>query len=314
MAADLYQQVLSAHRRTLDRVIDRGSIERLRSTYKRATAEVIAKLERLGAGSQAFTAHHLRMVLAQLRAGQIYIDSELLGELSTASRDAQIESLNTLIRSYSKLETKFSGHAPVLPIEEVSRFNGVIDKSRPTLLRQHRTSLQRYGTSMIGRFEEEMSVSMASGETLDGAIGRIHKTYKGEFWQAERIGRTEVSYAVNKSHADGIKEIAKEDPAVYQQWVEFCGPDGKPLDPRVAVDSIAMNGQLALPGGDFTMPADAPWPDAKGNTKVDDSLVGKSWKVAPCRPNGRETVQVWKKEWGAPGWLYQGGKRHWLVK
>jgi hypothetical protein len=62
------------------------------------------------------------------------------------------------------------------------------------------------------------------------------------------------------------------------------------------------------------MPADAPYPDAKGNMTVPPALVGQSWKVPPCRPNGRETIQVWKKEWGAPGWLYQGGKRHWLVK
>jgi hypothetical protein len=610
----LFEQVLSAHRKTLDRIVEKGAVERLRSVYMRATSEVLAKLERLGKGSTSFTAQHLRMCLAQLKAGQIYIDDQLLGELNAASREAQVESLHTLVRSYTKLEKHFTGQEPVLPIEEAARFAGVIDKSRPTLLRQHQTSLKRYGASMIDRFEDEMSLSMAGGETLDGAIGRVHGIYKGEFWQAERIGRTECllgdtlvdgavvraasrrayqglvfeirtergrklsatpnhpvlstlgwiatnllkpgdylichrgeenprppgnqnvavgpstlaqifdsilavgvnerrrtrqpdfhgdgmdcdvdiartngmlevgsfsaitqplaeklltpsnlatlrfcvlckflfpvlqggslcdransytdalqmplnggevdsvirsqcqsafsrivtlgdfiererviepgavpttfeelcprcrdrsddsgsanlltyphhgsagsgvhfdeaqsrrieldrvvdisfgtfsghvfnlqtthgyyaangiytancSYAANKSHSDGIKEIAKEDSAVRMQWVEFCSPDGRPLDNRVSVDSIALAGQVAPVGGEFTMPAEAPFPDAKGNVEVDKSLVGKSWMCPPNRPNDRATIMIWKKAWGAPGWEYRGGQR-----
>ena len=87
----LYEQVIASHRKTLDRVVERGSVERLRSVYMKASAEVLAKLERLGTGSATFTAQHLRMTLAQLRAGQLYIDDQMLGELSAASRKAQIE-------------------------------------------------------------------------------------------------------------------------------------------------------------------------------------------------------------------------------
>ena len=307
--ATLYEQVVSAHRRTLDRLVDRGAVERLKNVYEKAAAEVLAKLERLGKGSTTFTAHHLRMSLAQLKAGQIYINDQMLGELNAATREAQVESLHTLVRSYKRLEKHFTGHAPVLPIEEAARFAGVIDKSRASLLRQHSTSINRYGEFMIGKVQDEMAVSLASGETLDGAIGRVHGVVKGEFWQAERIARTESSYAANKTHVDGIIDIAKEEPGLLQQWVEFCGPDGHPLDERVAVDSIAIHGEVTDPGGEFTMPATAPFPDAKGNTKVPDSLVGKTWTVPPSRPNGRETIFPWRKEWGKPGWRYKGGRR-----
>ena len=306
---NLYDQVVAAHRKTLDRLIDRGSVERLRSVYTKATNEVLAKLERLGKGSTSFTAHHLRMVLAQLKAGQIYVDAQMLGELNAATREAQAESLHVLVRDYKRLEKHFTGHAPVLPIEEAARFAGVIDKSRGSLLRQHKTSIARYGTGVIENVQEQMAVSLASGETLDGAIERVHGVVKGQFYAAERIARTETCYAANVAHSDGIKDIAKEQDDVEQQWIEFCSPDGAPLDDRVAVDSIAMHGQLAPPGGEFTMPKTAPFPDAKGRTEVDDSLVGKSWAVPPCRPNGRETVQVWRKAWGAPGWHYKGGRR-----
>jgi hypothetical protein len=309
MPPSLYESVISAHRKTLDRLVDRGAAERMRNVFEKSAAEVLAKLERLGKGSATFTSHHLRMALAQLKAGQIYIDDQLLGTLSAASREAQVESLHTLVRSYKKLETHFTGHSPVLPIEEAARFSGVIDKSRSSLLRQHKTSINRYGDFVIGKVQDGMAVSLASGETLDGAITRVHGVIKGEVWQAERIARTECAYSYNKSHADGIKEIAEENPGLLSQWVEFCDADGHPLDERVAVDSIAIHGEVTDPGGEFTMPATAPFPDAKGNTKVPDSLVGKTWTVPPSRPNGRETLFPWRKEWGKPGWRYKNGRR-----
>ena len=80
MAETLYDQVVSAHRKTLDRLIDRGSVERLRNLYEKASAEVLAKLERLGRGSSSFTAHHLHMALAQvLSAGGVASDAPLIG-------------------------------------------------------------------------------------------------------------------------------------------------------------------------------------------------------------------------------------------
>ena len=93
MAESLYQQVVAAHRKTLDRLIDRGSVERLRNVYEKASAEVLAKLERLGRGSSSFTAHHLRMALAQLKAGQLYIGDQMIGELNAATREAQLYKL-----------------------------------------------------------------------------------------------------------------------------------------------------------------------------------------------------------------------------
>jgi hypothetical protein len=307
--ADLYQQVVAAHRKTLDRLIERGSVERLKNVYEKASAEVLAKLERLGRGSTSFTAHHLRMALAQLKAGQIYIGDQMLGELNAATREAQVESVHTLVRDYKKLEKHFSGHEPLLPIEEASRFAGVIDKSRGSLLKQHKTSINRYGEAVIEKAQEGMSLSLASGETLDGMIGRVHEVIGGQFWRAEMVARTESAYGANVAHSDGIKELAKEVPDLEQQWIEFCGPDGHPLDDRVGVDSIALAGQVARVGELFTMPATAPFPDARGETKVSPSLVGQSWPFPPNRPNDRATIMPWKKAWGQPGWRYKSGRR-----
>ena len=37
---------------------------------------------------------------------------------------------------------------------------------------------------MIGQFEDQMALSMAGGETLDGAINRVHGVSQREFWMA----------------------------------------------------------------------------------------------------------------------------------
>ena len=225
MADALYQQILAAHRRTLDRLIERGAVERLRAVYTKASAEVLTKLEKLGKGSATFTAQHLRMSLAQLRAGQIYVDDQLLGELNAASREAQIESLHGLIRSYKRLETKFTGQEPVLPIEDAARFAGVLDKGRASLLRQHAVSIKRYGMQSIEQMQDAMSLSLAGGETLDGTISRVHNVIKSDFWRAERIARTECSWAAHAAHSDGIKEIAKEDAGGLPRVGPFAAAD-----------------------------------------------------------------------------------------
>jgi len=309
----VYNQVLSQHRQTLDRIIERGSVDRLRRVYDRAANELLRKLENVG-GRGTFTDMQQRRMLAQLMAGQIHMSDEMTDTLASSTREAQVDSLHSLVRGYKKLEKHFTGLTPTLPIEEMARFSGVIDKRRASLLQQHRSSMRNYGKALVTDIREELAVSLGMGENFDATIKRVQKTMGGEWWQAERICRTETAWASSVAHIDGIVEVAKDDPEIMQQWIEFCGPDGRPLDDRVGVDSIAMHGQVTKPGGVFTMPATAPYPDAKGNTKVSDSLVGKSWAAPPCRPNGRETVAPWRKDWGTPGWEYRDGRRHWLVR
>lgn len=310
----IYDEVIGQHRRTLDRLIERGAVERVRRVYQRATAEVLKKLANIGPLKKSLTEMQLRQILAQLISGQIHIAGEMAATLSNASREAQIDSLHSLLRGYKKLERHFTGKAPSLPIEEAARFAGLIDKRRGSLLEQHESSMRRYGRMVVAEINIELKISLAAGETLDEARDRVDKVIDGETWQAERIARTETSWAANITHVDGIKEIAQEVPDLYQQWIENCDASGQPNDHRVGVDSLAMHLQLAKPGGMFTMPAHAPVPDAEGKTEVSKSLVGESWAAPPCRPNGRETVAPWRRAWGMPGWEYRDGQRHWLVR
>jgi hypothetical protein len=96
------------------------------------------------------------------------------------------------------------------------------------------------------------------------------------------------------------------------RWEEHCLPTGEPLDDRVAVDSLALHGQLADAAGFFTMPATAPVADKKGQTMVPAALVGLQWEFPPNRPNDRAVLSPWMSGWGVPAWEWVGGRRSWL--
>jgi hypothetical protein len=225
----------------------------------------------------------------------------LAGELGDLSREAQVESLRGLTSDMHRLEREFTGTAPVLPIEEAARFAGIVDRRRTSLMRMHESSMARYGTGLVRSMEEQMALSLATGETLDDTITRIHRVAGGRFGGAERIARTETAWAYSAAAADGLAELHREMPDLYMRWNEHVSEDGAPLDDRVAVDSLAMHGQVAKPGGVFTMPSSAP-----NGQLVDKSLVGRSWAHPPDRPNGRETITPWKPGWGVPAWIWRG--------
>jgi hypothetical protein len=102
-----------------------------------------------------------------------------------------------------------------------------------------------------------------------------------------------------------------------RRWTEYVDDaTGRPLDARVANDSLVLHGQVCfqpegatfegrstfLVGGTggFTMP-----PDGRVNAK----LWGKRYAHPPNRPNDRSRLVPWKPTWGVPAYMVVGGQR-----
>jgi len=309
-----FHQAVVGHRNRLQNLVTKPAAKRLKSIYDVAQAETVAKLRaqvRAGRG-ETFTAYQHRVALAQLRDGQMVMARKLAGGLTQQSKNAQEVSLSGLIGDVKKLSKKFTGAAVELPIEEASVFAGVIDKQRASLIKMHNVTSAKYAARVVTDVEKNLSLSLLSGETAGNAIDRVQDLLDNEWWQAERIVRTEMAYAFNVTQRDGLEESQEELPELMMRWEENCDEGGEPLDDRVAVDSIAMHGQVAEPGGVFTMPATAPFPDADGKMTVPSSLVGMSWEFPPNRPNDRSVLSPWMPDWGVPGWQWKGGRRVWL--
>jgi len=188
----LYRELLGEHRTRLDRLIDRRGRARMKRMYEQAEADLLKKLAaQAGSRGATFTAHTHRLMLAQIRQGQAMIARRMAGELGDLTKEAQVESLRGLGRQVTKLENAFTGVTTVLPIEEAATFQGIIRGRSTSLMRRHEISMARYGARLVGKMEGELSQSLMQGETMHDAIGRIEEVTGKEWWQAERIVRTE---------------------------------------------------------------------------------------------------------------------------
>lgn len=299
-----YDEVLDEHRKRLIRLSERRGVDRLKSLYDKAQAELNSKIEdALGRPSQPFTAQIHRGLRAQIRQGQAEIARSMAGELGDASKETQIEALQGASEDLAALEENFTGAQIVLPTDEAGRFWGVIDEGRASLLSMHAKSMATYGVGLVSKMEDQLALSLSTGETLGQAVERISDVAELGWRKGEQIVRTELAWAYNATQADAFEEAADEIPDLMMRWSELVDDDSlEPLDPRVGQDSIEMHGQLVEPGGIFRMPPDA---------DVHESLLDGSWFHPPNRPSDRAIIAPWRAYWGIPGYELIDGFKSW---
>lgn len=303
-----YRRTLAEQRRRLLR-LDRAGLKKLRRLYDQTITRIERNLAALpGFKKDRFTAHQYRLFLGQLRQGMALIAQRLAGGLGDISKEVQTEALRGVIKDVSRLEGAFTGADVVLPVEEAGRFQGVITQRRESLLRAHETSMARYGSSLVTEMENQLSLGLLEGIDTGQAIDRVMATAQTKWWEAERVVRTETLWAANATQADAMADAAEDLPDLMMRWVENVDDRTyRPLDNRVAEDSIAMHGQVVPVGDVFrfprTMPNGSPVP------KEIQRFLGQSWAHPPNRPNDRASIAPWRPHWGVPGWRWVGGRR-----
>jgi hypothetical protein len=304
------ETLLREQQRRVDRLIRIGATAAARRAYGEAIADLQARLAaqlRKGKGS-GYSAHVQRVLLIQLREGVDEMTRKLGAQLALTSAELQVESTAAAIGFVKSMEQHYTGAMPVLPVEQASVFWGVIDGVAPSLLSSHQASVQRYGRRLIGTMQSQLSQSVLTGETGYAAMRRMETVAKVNWWQAERIVRTECAYAYNATHVATNAAMAETMPDLWNRWTELVDDTtGKPFDDRVAGDSLALHGQVVpATGGMFTMPVDP---------RASPKLWGKQWTYPPNRPNDRSTVIPWRLRWGdVPAWRYTGGHKEWMGK
>ncbi len=304
-----FYSALAEHRRQLDRLANRRALPRMKQLYDEAHDSVARKLHNLlrtGRGD-TFTAHQQRIILAQLKVGQRELAGRLAGELSDVTREAQTDAIRGLADNISRLEKHFTGAEVAVPIDEAWRLRQLVNKRRPQLDDMHQRSIARWGARLFSDVHEATSMALAQDLTTEEAIQIIPETAASEWWQGERIVRTETSWAYNLAHADGIEEASDILEDLMKRWTEHVDDNtGQPLDERVAPDSIAMHGQVTDPDGAFGFPSDA---DGMTDKEISSMQERAPWVAPPNRPNDRASLQPWRPGWGIPAWRLIGGER-----
>lgn len=298
-----FRAALRTHRATLDRLLDRRSVIALRRLYDRAQDELTRKLaKQVSMGRQdSMSALQAQQLLMQVREAQQVIAARLAQGMAPISREVQGEGIHQVSATLTRLEAAYTGATITLPLEEAATFAGIIERRAPSLIRANESSWLRYGQRLTTRIEQELAVSLATGETPIEAIEKVRAITDSEWWQGERIVRTELAHAYNSAHADSIEVAAKELRDLSKRWCEHVDDStGRPLDDRVAVDSLVLHGQVVSDSGLFVMPSD---------NRISAKLWNKTFRNGPNRPNDRSVTMPWRPHWGIPGWVWKNGER-----
>lgn len=298
-----YRAIILDQQDQLQRLVKSAGVAPVRALYDRMLEDVTRRLGATPAGT--FTHQQLSGLLAQIKLGLARVQRPLSDAVEESASKVGIHAARTLLEDTAKLEHHFSGAVISLPLLETARLRGLVDGQVSSLMRVHATSMARFGTQLVGRMEEELGVSLSTGESHAQAIDRVMNVGELQWYRAERIVRTEMSFAAGRSARMAADEQAEElDGDLWSRWTEHVSDEGMPLDDRVGVDSEAMHGQVAPPGQPFTQP-----PTTRQGEPVGDSLVGQEWTSPPNRPNDRAVLVPWRASWGVPGWRWDGDRR-----
>lgn len=316
-AVERVEDAFLATGRTLERLTKQRGVAPMLRLIEQAHADLERKVRNLGKPGETFTEVQRQALLAQYRAMLVQLQPRMVRTLGEASREAQVAGIRDLVKLVAIGEAEFEGVVTPLPLEQAARMAGIIDKDRASLLRQHEVSIRTYGTQSIAEAEQFLAQSFmqAKGyaETTSGLLSMV----EGSRYRAERIVRTECSFAYNSGHATAIDDAAELVDGLMRRWTEYVDDaTGRPLDARVANDSLVLHGQVCfqpegatfegrstfLVGGTggFTMP-----PDGRVNAK----LWGKRYAHPPNRPNDRSRLVPWKPTWGVPAYMVVNGQR-----
>lgn len=316
-AVDRVEAAFQSTGRTLERLTKERGIRPMIKLIEAAAAEMERKVRRLAPKDETFTAVQQRAILAQYRAMLVELQPRMTRVLGEVSREAQVESIRAMVATIALAELEFEGVVTPLPLTQAARMAGIIDKDRASLLRQHDVSVRTYGIDSITAAEKHLSLSFATQKSYSETVAGLFDMVDQSRYRAERIVRTESSFAWSASHASALDDASELIPGLFRRWVEYVNDQtGAPLDGRVANDSLVLHGQVAFTPTDATMEARSTF--LVGGTggfemprdgRVNPKLWGRRYAHPPNRPNDRSRIVGWKVDWPIPAYMVVNGQR-----
>lgn len=283
------------HRKAMDRVIDRQGVRGLRKAFDVGIGGLTRALVRSfkGRGRDVVTGATIGELSRLTTEGVAHLFTNVASTLAMQTGDVVVESARRVARFVGLMQGKPSRLDDPRQAEMVARLR----MGELTRLRQR--SMGMVGADSAAVVRARMAMLKVGTDTVNTAISDAMEVTDSQFWQVERVARTETSRAYNTVQNDGITALAQEIPGLGKRWTELVSDlTGVPLDSRVATDSLVLHGQIAPPGGLFTIPADIMAPV---------KMVGMTWEFPPNRPNDRAVLTPWHKEWGIPGYVVRDG-------
>jgi hypothetical protein len=316
-ATERVEGAFQATGRTLERLTRERGVRPMQKLIESAAAEMQRKVSRLAPDDETFTAVQQRAILAQYRMMLLDMQPRMTRVLGEASREAQVESIRSMVKTLSLAELEFEGVTTPLPLTQAARMAGIVDKDRASLLRQHDVSVRTYGVDSITQAERYLGQAFATQKSYSETVAGLFDMVDQSRYRAERIVRTECSFAWSAAHASALDEASDIVPGLFRRWVEYVDDTtGAPLDGRVANDSLALHGQVCFTPTGATMEARSTFLvggtggfEMPRDNRVNAKLWGKRYAHPPNRPNDRSRIVGWKVDWPVSAYMVVNGER-----
>lgn len=140
------------------------------------------------------------------------------------------------------------------------------DLVSPGLLEYYRTSRQRYGLASVVRMRDQLAQAALNGETVSQAADRLQASIGLARFQADRIAKTETSFAFHRRWLQDANTVLGSDAQFWRKELVAV------FDGRTGADSRFVHGQRRR--------LSEPFRDNQGRV----------YMMPPNRPNDRETA------------------------
>jgi len=277
----LAEDVFFAHLSQLHRHVEMNGVVGLKRMYADARSELLDRLRAIGKLSESVEARSLRAMIAQVDAVTAKLGGRLKDHLSNVSSTAVEMGATHGTEEFRALEEHFTGTTPVLRVDTPAIFRGLVKEVDSSLLRRHSIQAGTWTANAVLNMEKRLGVSSMTGKHLEHVVDDLVSELDTERWKAERIVRTEMSYAHGASKQRTMQETAAEFGPLMKRLIET-------FDDRTGDDSFLLHGQ--------TVPVDKPFTWKK---KRKGGWVLVEFMHPPNRPNDRAVVIPWNPEWDA---------------
>lgn len=223
-----------------------------------------ARLKTLSPGR--YTTQEVRVVLSQVRALVELLGAEMGerigGEVEELARVAAAAGRDGLVAQIEAWGPEFAGS--VRQLVDAAAASEILD---PGALEYYETSKQTYGMDAITRMRRVLAKAALEGATVAQTVEKIATEIEIPEWKAERIVRTEQSYASSRRQIlDMIDAFGDEAEVEWRKQLIAT------LDDRTGEDSKYVNGQT------------------RGLTEEFEDNEGRKYQHPPNRPNDREVL------------------------
>lgn len=203
-------------------------------------------------GGDTFTAARYHNALGSLRQGLELLERS--GVVIEAALKSEFEhkiaarSAANFRREWEHLGRIFEGTVQPIPLQEAA----LLADGKKLLWPRFESSAEKYAAGIGERTKFHLAVSRARAETIDELTNRLQRhlpdVFRGNRWDAERLGRTESLNSYNEAHRLAVEQAHEEDPTIRERWdatydfrrCPMCASlDGQVIDPTKGEKYVA---------------------------------------------------------------------------